>query len=889
MATGYAVVRGRGEKMSWLRHKRLKIHEPYLTLLLGISLIIATYSIILSDSVTIAGGDLGLSVSHAPEFYELTKYTWNHFSELGCSNMGIFWYPYYLFIKIVSYITNVKMLTIIFFCLPLIISFSFIFLGVNKILCNSILALLAGLIFIFNPLSSRVYVRITLHPTYSVLTFSAFFIYLYFSFVFSSERRKVRNLLLATILVVPFSLTTFSNPAYGMPVIAVGIGLIILAVVVSGKKTISDALIPLLTFTLVSAPYILTFPSLSSSVGSRNLPTDPNYIIHYVRVESNAVRFFENFLPVSGEDVFVNILVISSSILLLFIAFAVPAINLNKLSRRLQATYLFGAFLFVSGVFLSKGISPPLSGVNEFLYKLLAPYSFAFRSPFSKFPIITISGLLLCIAVSLKCLERNMSGKRKCLLRQAFALVIIAAILLQNVIVVRGYLDSKHLLEDSADLELLSSLAKIRSGLEADGRVLLFPVNYGAFSTYNTSSSYYRGAPNEFLLFKMPVVVSYQWGRNSYLKGILSSLGTNDDETLLKLIKLGNIKYIVFIPYKESDNCWWDDKELFNKLVEYAKAECRTANNVSLCRLPFTTSYFYIADEPRSGYSNSLTLWPSNNTRIVPITISLENVRTFENGSLLITIPRGVREGAVDFTLPYGVSLSPLKVKVYVSLHFSSPNSINLVFFGFKTKNGYITYLLPRPYTANYSVTLTFNDIERIVNYGVHDVVIRSRLSVWKKSQEVNETISVRVMNITLAVFRSRQNYRPVMYYEYLNPTLWKVWVNTTKPFMLLFAESFDPWWEARVYKDGKLVERVRSVPVYGVINGFRINEIGNLTIVIRYVPQDWFELGLKISAITFALCIFYLVWNWRRGRGDRWALWLEERLRAVSRRFRGV
>jgi len=29
-------------------------------------------------------------------------------------------------------------------------------------------------------------------------------------------------------------------------------------------------------------------------------------------------------------------------------------------------------------------------------------------------------------------------------------------------------------------------------------------------------------------------------------------------------------------------------------------------------------------------------------------------------------------------------------------------------------------------------------------------------------------------------------------------------------------------------------------------------------TIIIGYVPQDWFELGLKIPASTFALCILY-------------------------------
>jgi len=49
------------------------------------------------------------------------------------------------------------------------------------------------------------------------------------------------------------------------------------------------------------------------------------------------------------------------------------------------------------------------------------------------------------------------------------------------------------------------------------------------------------------------------------------------------------------------------------------------------------------------------------------------------------------------------------------------------------------------------------------------------------------------------------------------------------------------------------------------VINDFWINETGDLEVVIRYKPQDWFELGLGISAATFIGCISYLLYDWRR------------------------
>ena len=80
--------------------------------------------------------------------------------------------------------------------------------------------------------------------------------------------------------------------------------------------------------------------------------------------------------------------------------------------------------------------------------------------------------------------------------------------------------------------------------------------------------------------------------------------------------------------------------------------------------------------------------------------------------------------------------------------------------------------------------------------------------------------------------------------------------------------------WEATIYKDGKKVDGIKSLSLYGTINSFQINQTGDLDIVIKYIRQDWFEIGLVISAITFSLCIFYLFYDWRRNRiskEDEW------------------
>jgi hypothetical protein len=148
---------------------------------------------------------------------------------------------------------------------------------------------------------------------------------------------------------------------------------------------------------------------------------------------------------------------------------------------------------------------------------------------------------------------------------------------------------------------------------------------------------------------------------------------------------------------------------------------------------------------------------------------------------------------------------------------------------------------------------------------------------LWLYSTETNQTID--------QLFEIKENPAKIISYEKINPTLWKVKVNATKPFILSFAEAYDPLWEARVYKDGRKVETVKSIPLYSVINGFWINETGNLEITIRYKPQDWFEIGLMISATTFIGCVGYLFYDWRRERGYEWTLRVENSVRRVIRR----
>lgn len=107
----------------------------------------------------------------------------------------------------------------------------------------------------------------------------------------------------------------------------------------------------------------------------------------------------------------------------------------------------------------------------------------------------------------------------------------------------------------------------------------------------------------------------------------------------------------------------------------------------------------------------------------------------------------------------------------------------------------------------------------------------------------------------------------PIIGYDKVNPTLWKVHVNSSKPITLAFAEPFDKRWQATVYKSGKEVEVAHSIPLYGAINAFQLNQVGNIDIVLFFEPQRWYEIGLAISATTVIICLFYIFYELRKGR----------------------
>ena len=73
---------------------------------------------------------------------------------------------------------------------------------------------------------------------------------------------------------------------------------------------------------------------------------------------------------------------------------------------------------------------------------------------------------------------------------------------------------------------------------------------------------------------------------------------------------------------------------------------------------------------------------------------------------------------------------------------------------------------------------------------------------------------------------------------------------------VLAFAESYDPLWVAYVND-----KKYSSNQLYTVVNGFTINDIGQLSVLVEYEPQNWFYVGVIIS-ITVLIILVILLYN---------------------------
>lgn len=102
----------------------------------------------------------------------------------------------------------------------------------------------------------------------------------------------------------------------------------------------------------------------------------------------------------------------------------------------------------------------------------------------------------------------------------------------------------------------------------------------------------------------------------------------------------------------------------------------------------------------------------------------------------------------------------------------------------------------------------------------------------------------------------------PEITFAKIDPTSYHAYVEgATEPYFLVLSESFYPGWQASI--NGQKVDERRHLLVNGYANAWWIDEKGDYEVVINFLPQTFFNIGLAVSSVTL-LCCGYLLYRTR-------------------------
>lgn len=92
--------------------------------------------------------------------------------------------------------------------------------------------------------------------------------------------------------------------------------------------------------------------------------------------------------------------------------------------------------------------------------------------------------------------------------------------------------------------------------------------------------------------------------------------------------------------------------------------------------------------------------------------------------------------------------------------------------------------------------------------------------------------------------------------YKMINPTKYKVTVqNFAKTDLLIFSETYHPLWQITVKGSS-----FGPLPVYSMINGFKIDKSGDLEIMVEFTPQRLLPVFLAICLISFSILLSFIL-----------------------------
>jgi len=861
-------------------HKRniSVILAPYLYLLFLYALCVN-----LKFSKMWAFGDLSAFPANINLTKNWTFYVWN---EEGLGVLSAKPFNYYFTIILFSFLFGSFTAQKILFLSTLAISFLSFYFFLRKFKINPISSILAALLYAFNPITISDFIG----GAMTLMVYAIFPLILFYIIkIIQNQKFNLKDVAILGVL----SFFVFNvHTAFWYIIVIFPMLLICKPLLNINIKKIIRPIIPLIITTLILLPNLLGYAGLYGTATSKKVSFASSAAYCYKdSAFYNIVRLAGNTGSAQAKE-FLNYNTLNSYTIL---GYALPLIafscllttNKHKNDKNRNFLKIFTAisFLASSGLILIIKALPSTVDLNLILATLRNPVKLMYPLSFS---------LCSTFALGTEQLLTKTNKKHKLNILVSIILVII---ILYNYPALDGTLGLAKLRNENYYIEdKYYTIPKILTEIDKnynDYRILFLPWEYPTLLKIRSEIPNYFGSGT---------AQEIKWLENAFEVAVAKN--SSDRSYLLGLF---GVRYVVidkdFRSYYQGQK-WYENLKKSKSLVIYKSHDS-----------------YWVTGEPNYFYQIF------NSDPNFELVHEAPDFAIFKNKRVITKLY--LRPSAVNFTLSY----TPISENLLKNPSFQNdteywriyPDSlINITdnFYGNKTVALYgqekwwtICYQ-EVPVNENaiynlkfsvkgYNITdmhakiLWYNITENLTEGNVFSVNYIRLYQMGLKNGEwydIEETFSApktairgriyflanRLKNFTSTVMYvtnpSFQEVEPIIKnkdeifsfirninYLKINPTKYIVEVNATNPFMLSFAEAYDPLWMA--YVNG---ERIESIPLYSVINGFWINQTGQLEITIEYEPQKWFYYGSIISVTTLLACLTYLTYNWTKNK----AIW---------------
>jgi hypothetical protein len=538
----------------------------------------------------------------------------------------------------------------------------------------------------------------------------------------------------------------------------------------------------------------------------------------------------------------------------------IPVLALiSILVYRRQRTVSFVGILLIIGALITAGVNQPLG----FLYYLVAsnlPYGAGgiLRNPTKFVPIVTFAyGMLLGLAVV--SITPMIASKK-----------LFQQILKRNII--------RHA---TVIALIILVLAPVSYGTLLDLQGYTWP-RYSPTNIpqqYSELNDWLTAQPGNYKVMWAPSGGAYDWKQYaiSAFPDLLSSRPTVPFNTIYpnalgstnetgKLLTLLGVKYVVF----HGDSIDFPDDQILQNLLHQQNLTAVRSLNSTIAATDNSFAPLPIGS-PGTDFGNS------------PFHLSSVTLpRGQDNLTMSYTIPQSLRDQGYQgqFWDGFGIAIHGFPagtVDFSSRLFFSTVTTQQMI----NSTDGYASFdvaaSLNYPYTSidlygNYYdgsfralTPLFFIDrLTLVPDYVVNHYVIFENTGFIAPAFSQNVTVAAytnttELLNSTASIVSS-----PAAKVTNLQTsgTELELTVEASSPFLLLLTEPYDRLWRAYV---GTL--ELQPIPVYGLVNGFVLDQTGLLRIRVDYTLQNYFYLGTALSLTSLSLLLLVLVFSLRNRR----------------------